>query len=1082
MWNLTVPAGRGRCHAVPTRFRWAGRAALVLMSVLAVTGSLLVATGSSRALAVEPVTAPYESEENVYSNLHLLGGELHRIVPRDGSQAVERRTGSGWQVLRTARTLAVVDQREWGMVLSADDELVVVRPDGTVVDTPIDGFPGPDGILDRSGVFHPYDATSPRNLWKPDGTITHALLRADQDVIGVVTGISSSTVYTAPRDGTLGRVVVEITAAKVLPDLLGADGRIWWSAGGVRPTSLCSVALDGSGRTCRPLSTTMGDCVATGRTRVMSADDVRCVVPTADRSALRLVSLGADQVPTTVTFDTKPWLAVGRTVDGQQVVTAAASDGTTALWLLDFGSGTVRHVGTAEAREGSAIVQVSLSQQRMLVRYASGRVFLRDVGQQAAGSGLVVSAGAADVGLSGSRWYVTTLSGITHVHDGNAPSTLSATGDVRAITGPYLRSGAVSGLLRVDGTVLPTHDMASAGPGSLWLRNTPTGFVVEDARGVLAPRTVTVAPVGPVELVGEWLRAGRTLVNLASGERLTVSLSGRLGQGVFIDLDGSAWDLATGAGLQWHTDARASVLHVDDDRVAWLGGDGRLRVTDFGTSADEAPRLLGDLTDTVTTAGSSSARMELDYSEGVSAGVLDVMDASGRLIRSIPTPAATNGAVRGVAWDGRDSSGAIVGSGDYRWVHHVRSTDGTREAVSLDGSTARGDWAVRGSPVDSIIAGRYWASADLRGRLGPPTTPEVCGLVDGGCYRRYVGGHLHWSPASGVHETVNPMMAAWGALGWERGVLRYPTAGPVCGLVRSGCYQKFQGGHLHTSPASGTHATWGPMMDKWGSSSWERGRLGYPLTDPRCGLVRGGCYQTFEGGQIHWSPGSGAWVTDKGSAITKAWAAQGYERGAYGYPVGDRRCDSTQVCRQEFQNLLLFTVEGDPRIVRGAIRSKWASLGENPLDWSWLPAHGERCGLSRGGCYQTFGFGQIHWSPKTGAHTTYIGSYIRFTWEQQGFERGALGYPTSDEACTLTGGWCFQRFEGGNVYSRRSPYAATVVPTVILNVWGKHGYERGRLGYPQWGAHDYGTHISQEFYGGYIEWNKITRTARVSFK
>jgi uncharacterized protein with LGFP repeats len=49
-------------------------------------------------------------------------------------------------------------------------------------------------------------------------------------------------------------------------------------------------------------------------------------------------------------------------------------------------------------------------------------------------------------------------------------------------------------------------------------------------------------------------------------------------------------------------------------------------------------------------------------------------------------------------------------------------------------------------------------------------------------------------------------------------------------------------------------AVFTPYRDVWARQGGEAGRLGYPTTDEICG---GGCYQRFQGGTITWSPASG---------------------------------------------------------------------------------------------------------------------------------------------------------------------------------------------------------------------------------
>ena len=64
---------------------------------------------------------------------------------------------------------------------------------------------------------------------------------------------------------------------------------------------------------------------------------------------------------------------------------------------------------------------------------------------------------------------------------------------------------------------------------------------------------------------------------------------------------------------------------------------------------------------------------------------------------------------------------------------------------------------------------------------------------------------------------------------------------------------------IHWSPATGAHSTSGAVKATWGATGWERGKLGYPTSDYTCGLKDGGCFQHFQGGDIHWSSATGAW-------------------------------------------------------------------------------------------------------------------------------------------------------------------------------------------------------------------------------
>ncbi|MBP1135999.1 peptidoglycan/xylan/chitin deacetylase (PgdA/CDA1 family) [Arthrobacter sp. PvP023] len=199
--------------------------------------------------------------------------------------------------------------------------------------------------------------------------------------------------------------------------------------------------------------------------------------------------------------------------------------------------------------------------------------------------------------------------------------------------------------------------------------------------------------------------------------------------------------------------------------------------------------------------------------------------------------------------------------------------------------------------------------------------------------------------------------ALWVAQGAGNGPLGSPVTNEVSGLRNGGVYQSFQGGQVHWSPTTGAHSTRGGIGTVWAGQGWENGKLGYPLSSEIPGLKGGGVYQVFQGGQIHWSPASGGHATL--GAIGAAWSAQGWENGGLGYPVSR-----------------------------------------------------EVTGLRNGGAYQVFQGGQIHWSAATGAHGTK--GAIGAAWAAQGWENGLLGYPTSDEYIA-SGGVAAQNYQGGQV-------------------------------------------------------------------
>lgn len=184
-------------------------------------------------------------------------------------------------------------------------------------------------------------------------------------------------------------------------------------------------------------------------------------------------------------------------------------------------------------------------------------------------------------------------------------------------------------------------------------------------------------------------------------------------------------------------------------------------------------------------------------------------------------------------------------------------------------------------------------------QLGRASTPIRCGIKDGGCYRTFAKGSIHWSKATGAQPTWGAIRSTWKNTKWERGRLGYPVMAQKCGLPGGGCYQTFQKGSIHWTKATGAQATWGAIRSEWKRTGWERGVLGYPTTMEKCGLRGGGCYQHFQRGSIHWSPKTGAHAT--WGTVRSTWQKNSWERGKYGYPTGRASVGNDGKVRQRFQ-------------------------------------------------------------------------------------------------------------------------------------------------------------------------------------
>ena len=73
---------------------------------------------------------------------------------------------------------------------------------------------------------------------------------------------------------------------------------------------------------------------------------------------------------------------------------------------------------------------------------------------------------------------------------------------------------------------------------------------------------------------------------------------------------------------------------------------------------------------------------------------------------------------------------------------------------------------------------RWQATGGPQGPLGNPTSPETPGL-NGSRYATFDHGAVYWSPVSGAAPVTGAIYEAWGALGFERGILGLPTSGEI---------------------------------------------------------------------------------------------------------------------------------------------------------------------------------------------------------------------------------------------------------------------------------------------------------------
>lgn len=87
--------------------------------------------------------------------------------------------------------------------------------------------------------------------------------------------------------------------------------------------------------------------------------------------------------------------------------------------------------------------------------------------------------------------------------------------------------------------------------------------------------------------------------------------------------------------------------------------------------------------------------------------------------------------------------------------------------------------------------------------VGPAKALEQTAPDGVGRYQHYSGGSIYWSPTTGAHWVKGLILQRWAALGWEKGWLGYPVSDEIDTYDGAAKVSKFQGGELIWRPATG---------------------------------------------------------------------------------------------------------------------------------------------------------------------------------------------------------------------------------------------------------------------------------------
>ncbi|HEX8538595.1 MAG TPA: peptidoglycan DD-metalloendopeptidase family protein [Cystobacter sp.] len=163
---------------------------------------------------------------------------------------------------------------------------------------------------------------------------------------------------------------------------------------------------------------------------------------------------------------------------------------------------------------------------------------------------------------------------------------------------------------------------------------------------------------------------------------------------------------------------------------------------------------------------------------------------------------------------------------------------------------------------------------------GELATPDGVGR-----FNHFERGSIYWTPALGAHVVMGNIRTRWEQLGWEQGVLGYPTTDELPTPDGRGRFNHFQNGSIYWTQETGAWEVWGDIRVKWEQLGWEQGVLGYPTTGEVPTPDGVGRFNHFQRGSIYWTQATGAHAVY--GAIHETWKALGWEQGVMGYPVTD---------------------------------------------------------------------------------------------------------------------------------------------------------------------------------------------------
>src|SRR5664280_759509 len=331
-------------------------------------------------------------------------------------------------------------------------------------------------------------------------------------------------------------------------------------------------------------------------------------------------------------------------------------------------------------------------------------------------------------------------------------------------------------------------------------------------------------------------------------------------QAAFLSSVQSVIDAYGFSGIDWDIEAETpmsapGMAAISRSLVARYGANFAITMAPYGQTEAVYKQLASSIRDIVTFVG---FQFYNDNAPPTSASVLARMD--GWIRDTGITPSQFS-----IGFMPRDDGGKVTSYSSMVSIYN---------AVNAKYPTVRGvwDWAVgsdqgngyqfvntlapvvgSGSPAAGIAV-HYQDLGGPASFLGTAVTADMQTRDGVGHFTHYQHGSIYWSPASGAWEVHGAIRDLWSGRGWEIGFLHYPVTDEMTTPDGVGRVNHFQGGTVYWTPSTWSHEVHGAIRDAWAAGGWERGFLGYPVTNEMTTPDGVGRFNHFQGGSVYWTP------------------------------------------------------------------------------------------------------------------------------------------------------------------------------------------------------------------------------------